>query len=45
MYKEFLIRFPEQSIPLTIQIIDSVSNNDVKIFKKVNFLNDKFNFD
>lgn len=38
MYKQFLIRFPDQSIPLTMQIIDSVNNAESKVFKKTSAL-------
>lgn len=38
MYKQFLIRFPEQSIPLVVQIVESVSASDVKVFKKTSAL-------
>lgn len=35
MYKEYLIRYPANSIPLAIQIIDNVLAPDVKLHKKV----------
>ena len=39
MYKQFLVRFPDQSIPLAMQIIENVTaNSDVKIFKKTSAL-------
>lgn len=38
MYKEYLVRYPAYSIPLVIQMIDSVSSPDVKLHKKVNIL-------
>lgn len=38
MYKQFLIRFPDQSIPLIIQIIDTVNSSEVKVFKKTSAL-------
>ncbi len=39
MYKQFLMRFPDQSIPLAAQVIDNVTaSGDVKIFKKTSAL-------
>ncbi len=39
MYKQFLIRFPDQAIPLAAQVIDNVTaSSDVKIFKKTSAL-------
>ena len=38
MYKQFLIRFPEQSIPLVLQIVESASATDAKVFKKTSAL-------
>lgn len=35
MYKGFITRYPEHSLPLIIQIIDSANINEVKIHKKV----------
>lgn len=39
MYKEYLIRYSVYSIPLAIQMIDTASQPDVKLHKKViNFM-------
>lgn len=39
MYKEYLVRYPANSIPLVIQMIDAASGPDVKLHKKVQFQN------
>ena len=41
MYKGFISRYPEYSIPIIIQIIDSASSNEVKVHKKVKVANFK----
>jgi len=37
MYKGFISRYPEYSIPLVIQIIDSANITEVRVHKKVLF--------
>jgi len=43
MYKGFITRYPEHSIPIIIQIIDSASLCDIRVNKKVQLLNIKKN--
>ena len=37
MYKEYLLRYPFYSTTLAIQLLDSISAQDVKLHKKVKF--------